>query len=222
MSWHFGSVPKPSMTNPFLNYNPNDDFKGWIHCLMLRMIVIKRKLPGNWEQTNQTGFLLLQDVDIVWDVHYHFKRTMVSSSELTKSIIPVKDLTEKDNSFTLVHSGRVALMALNLLYAPDESACGGLGGLLPQPGQELEHSFLFSWCLLHTLVCMWRSVLPFSWSPAHVRVEMESVGWRRWVQSLPCICWLQKVLLIIYRRWEAWHKLLFSSLGGLFTLDVYF
>lgn len=67
-------------------------------------------------------------------------------------------------------------MALALLHAPDESACGGRGNYYPEPGQELEISFLFSWCLLHIHLYMQTSVLPFSWSPAQVGVEMEAEG----------------------------------------------
>lgn len=52
-----------------------------------------------------------QDVVTVWDVCYYFKRTLVSS-EHTNSIIPVKDLTEKDSSLASFHSGKVAQMAL--------------------------------------------------------------------------------------------------------------
>lgn len=59
----------------------------------------------------------------------------------------LRGLTEKDSSFTAGHSRRVAALAVLLLRAPDESARGFLGNLLPELGQELELRLLFP--LLH-------------------------------------------------------------------------
>lgn len=40
-------------------------------------------------------------------------------------------------------------MALAMLHAPDESARGFVGDLLPELGQELELKLLLASCLLH-------------------------------------------------------------------------
>lgn len=62
------------------------------------------------------------------------------------------------------------------------------------------------------------SLLPFSWCPAPVEDEIRS-GIKQRIQSLSCIYWLQKVLFIIYRRWEVLHKLLFFRLGRAYCLE---
>lgn len=66
--------------------------------------------------------------------------------------------------------------------------------------------------------CTQGRVLPFSWSPPPEEDEMESVMKQR-VQSLPCICRLQKELFIIYIGKEVWCKLLLPELGRAFLLE---
>lgn len=73
---------------------------------------------------------------------------VITSGEHLDHASELRGLTEKDSSFTAGHSRRVAALAvLVLLRAPDESARGFLGNLLPELGQELELRLLFP--LLH-------------------------------------------------------------------------